>query len=142
MEPLKENVVVEMRSVIEEQGEEEVTVTKHKGNYIKKKQIEVIRFTERTKDLGDIKHFITIYPNKVNLKKSGSVSMNQQFVTGKTSECLYRHPYGAFRIEIHTKSVTKKYKDQTTEIHIVYDSEMNEDRKRHHHLTLTYTEEE
>lgn len=142
MELLNKNIKVEMHTVIKDQGEIEETKNKYRGYYTKKDEIEVIRFTEELKGFGKVKHFITIYPDKVNVKRSGSVNMNQQFVPGEKSECLYRHPYGAFRMEIHTQSVIKKLKDKTTEIHIVYDSEMNEGNTRKHQLTLTYTEEE
>lgn len=134
-------VAVEMRSVIEEQGEKELIVNQHIASYTKKDQIEVIRFSEDTTDFGNIDQMITIHPDKVNVNRTGSVRMNQKFVEGKLSECLYRHPYGAFRIEYYTKSLTKRKVDQTTEITIIYDAEMEEGRKRHHHLTLTYKEE-
>ena len=134
-------VAVEMRSVIEEQGEKELIVNKHTASYTKRDQIEVIRFTEDTEGFGKVNHMITIYPDKVNVNRSGSVKMNQKFLEGALSECLYRHPYGAFRIEYYTKSITRKRSDQTTEINIIYDSEMEEGHQRHHHLTLTYTEE-
>jgi|SRR5690625_539895 len=134
-------VAVEMRSVIEEQGEKELIVNKHTASYTKRDEIEMIRFTEDKTDFGEINHMITIHPNKVNVNRSGSVKMNQKFVEGALSECLYRHPYGAFRIEYYTKSLTIKRSEQTTEINIIYDSEMEEGHKRQHHLTLTYTEE-
>lgn len=134
-------VAVEMRSVIEEQGEKELIVDKHTASYTKRDQIEVIRFTDDKTDFGEVNHMITIHPDKVNVSRTGSVRMNQKFVEGALSECLYRHPYGAFRIEYYTKSLTMKRSEQSTEINIIYDSEMEEGHKRRHHLTLTYTEE-
>ena len=134
-------VAVEMRSVIEEQGEKELIVDKHTASYTKRDQIEVIRFTDDKTDFGKVDHMITIHPDKVNVSRTGSVRMNQKFVEGALSECLYRHPYGAFRIEYYTESLTMKRSEQATEINIIYDSEMEEGHKRRHHLTLTYTEE-
>src|SRR5699024_2922233 len=134
-------VAVEMRSVIEEQGEKELIVDKHTASYTKRDKIEVIRFTDDKTDHGRVHHMITIHPDKLNASRTGSVRMNQKYVEGALSECLYRHPYCAFRIKYYTDSLTIKPSEQATEINIIYNSEMEEGHKRRHHLTLTYTEE-
>lgn len=141
MKLIKKNVAIEIRTVIEDDGEKELTISKQKGNYIKKGQTEVITFVEKTKDFAEVKSLITIHPDKVNLKRSGSITMNQQFVEGSTSECLYRHPYGAFRMEITTESIRREEVDEENKIIIVYDIKLDDGQIRHHHLTLTYTEE-
>src|SRR5699024_2924827 len=139
---LKEGTVaVEMRSVIEQQGEKELIVDKHTASYTKRDQIEVIRFTDDRTDFGKVNHMITIRPDRVNASRPRSHRMIQKLVEGGLSECLYRHRYGAFRIEYYTESLTMKRSEQATEINIIYDSEMEEGHKRRHHLTLTYTEE-
>ena len=138
----KKYVAIEIRTVIDDQGEKELTISKQKGSYIKKGEMEVISFIEKTKDFGEVKSLITIQPDKVNLKRSGNITMNQQFVEGQISECLYRHPYGAFRMEIQTESITHEQKDRDNKVIIVYDLALDGAQTRHHHLTLTYTEEE
>lgn len=141
MKLIKKNVAIEIRTVIEDQGEKELTISKQKGSYIKKGHTEVITFMEKTKDFGEVKSLITIQPDKVNLKRSGNITMNQQFVEGEKSECLYRHPYGAFRMEIQTESITREIKRNDKKVIIVYQLELDDGHIRHHHLTLTYTEE-
>lgn len=141
MELIKKHIAIEIRTVIDDEGEKELTISKQKGNYIKKGSTEVITFTEKTKDFGEVKSILTIQPNKVNLKRSGSVTMNQQFIEGQISECLYRHPYGAFHMEIQTHSIKKEQKNGDKKIIIMYELKLNGEQTRHHHLTLTYTEE-
>lgn len=138
---IKKHVAIEIRTVIDAQGEKELTISKQKGNYMKKGLTEVISFTEKTKDFGEVKSLLTIQPNKINLKRSGSITMNQQFMEGKTSECLYRHPYGAFHMEIRTNKILREQYSRERKIIIMYEMNMNGEPTRHYHLTLTYTEE-
>src|SRR5690625_7870718 len=81
---IKKNVTIEIRTVIDDEGEKELTISKQRGNYIKKGKTEVISFIEKVKDFGSVKSLITIQPDKINLKRSGIITMNQQFVEGKT----------------------------------------------------------
>jgi len=141
MELIQKNIAIEIRTVIDDNGEKELTISKQKGKYTRKGQTEVISFIEKVKDFGEVDSLLTIKPNKINLKRSGTITMNQQFVEGKTSECLYRHPYGAFHMEILTHSIERSADNDDKKIIIKYDLKLNGEETRNHHLTLTYTEE-
>ncbi|HLR54416.1 MAG TPA: DUF1934 domain-containing protein [Pseudogracilibacillus sp.] len=140
---IKKNVAVQLHTVIDDQGDKEMSVVKQKGKYFQKGNLEVVTFTDQIEDIGTIKNQISIHPDQVTVKRAGAISMNQQFMEGKKSECLYRHPYGMFAMEIETHHVSAEYKDEnkTKEIVIEYDVFMNEESPRSHHLTLTITEE-
>lgn len=140
---IKKNVAVQLHTVIEDQGDKEMSIVKQEGEYFRKGNLEVVTFTDRIEDIGTIKNQISIHTDKVTVKRSGAISMNQQFMEGKKSECLYRHPYGMFAMEIETYHVSAEYKDEgkTKEVVIEYDVFMNEDPPRSHYLTLTITEE-
>src|SRR5690625_1833168 len=138
----KKDIAVELRTVIDDQGEKELSIIKQMGKYTRKKALEVISFAENTQDFGIINNFITVQPRKVNIKRSGSIKMYHQFMENKRSECVYRHPYGSFFMEIYTKSIFHqqiKIKQQGKVI-IEYDAKLNDQQTRHHHLTLTYME--
>ncbi|MEI3612064.1 DUF1934 domain-containing protein [Pseudogracilibacillus sp. SO30301A] len=142
MKLVKKDIAVELRTVIDDRGEKELSIIKQIGNYVKKENIEVISFIEKTNEFGDVENLITIRPNKINIKRSGKVSMNQQFIKGKETECLYRHPYGSFLLEIMTKSITHQSlaDDREGKVIIQYDVKVNKEESRYHHLTLTYME--
>lgn len=140
----RKRVNVELRTVIDDEGRKELSIIKQKGMYMANDRVEVITFTEETEDFGSIKNVITIYPNKVTIKRMGLIRMVQQFVVGEKYECLYRHPYGSFLMEIDTKSIEHKQLRRTDGAGIVcieYDARMDRNTTRYHHLTLTYTEE-
>lgn len=104
--------------------------------------MEVISFVEKTNDFGNVDTLITIKSDKVNIKRSGKLSMNKQLMEGKKTECLYRHPYGSFLLEIRTKSIKHDpIRDGEGKVVIQYDMMMNREESRYHHLTLTYMEE-
>src|SRR5690625_6841785 len=42
---------------------------------------------------------------KVNIKRSGTIAMNQQFRVDQITETHYEHPHGAFHMETYTEKV-------------------------------------
>lgn len=141
---MEEKIIeIELRTVIDRDGDKEMSIVKQTGEYMRKHSIEIIVFTEKREDIGDVRNYITIQENKVTIKRSGAISMNQHFEVGKRSESLYRHPYGALHFDITTKSVEKSplAGDQAGEVVIVYDATINGIEEQNHHLTLTYKED-
>jgi len=136
-------VVIELRTVIEYDRKKEMSIIKQRGTYIRKQATEIITFTEKRDDIGNIRNFITIQPKRVSIKRSGAVSMNQQFQVGKKSESLYRHPYGSIHFLMKTKSLRRTLLSpfEKGEIVITYEALINGIEKQRHHLTLTFTEE-
>jgi|SRR5690625_4082892 len=136
---IKKKIHVELRTVIDDDGEKELSIIKQNGEYVTKGKLEVVTFTDKS-DVGEVNNFITIQAKKVNIKRTGNISMNQQFIEGKKTECLYRHPYGSFHLEINTLSITheKLRNNKDGRVIIEYDMKINGEQSRYHHLTLTY----
>lgn len=142
MELIKRNVSIQLHTIIDDQGEKEMSIIKQRGLYYCKENLEVITFVDEVGGIGTINNHISITPDKVTVKRSGAVKMTQQFMEGKKSECLYRHPYGMFHMELYTHHISKEVTDNgRTEVVIEYDAIMNKEEPRSHHLTLTYMEE-
>lgn len=136
-------IEVELRTVIDRDGEKEMSIVKQTGEYMRKRSIEIITYTEKREDIGDVRNYITIQDDKVTIKRSGAISMNQQFEVGKRSESLYRHPYGSLHFDIRTESLemNRLAGDAPGEVIIVYKAVINGIEEQGHHLTLTYLEE-
>lgn len=139
----RKQIEVELRTVIDRNGEKEMSIIKHTGEYIQKKDIEIIRFVEKREDIGNVRNYITIQKNKVTIRRSGAISMSHQFEVGKKSESLYRHPYGSLHFTITTKSLSCNplSKRNKGEVIVIYDALINGIEEQEHHLTLTYMEE-
>lgn len=141
---MEEKIVdIELRTVIDRNGDKEMSIVKQTGEYMRKRSIEIITFTEQRDDIGDVRNYITIQNDKVTIRRSGAISMNQQFEVGKRSESLYRHPYGSLHFNIMTRSleINRLEADIEGKIIITYDAVINGIEEQHHHLTLTYMEE-
>ena len=95
MKNYQKNILIELRTVIDDEGDKELSIIKQKGKYYRKNDLEVITFIDEMTDVGRIDHFITIRAKKVNIKRTGNITMNQQFIPGRKTDSLYRHPYGS-----------------------------------------------
>ncbi len=139
----RKNINVELRTVIEDDGEKELIIVKQKGKYFKRNNLEVLTYTERTDGEEDIDNMISIHPDKINIKRTGAVSMNQIFLKGRVTESLYKHPHGNIHMEIDTVSMSYESMEMTGrgQVVIAYQAMLNGTEKRDHYLTLTFMEE-
>ena len=134
---------ISLHTTIENNGDKEIIKNTYKGKYVRKGNVEVITYTEITDGFGDINNRITLHPNKVNIKRSGQITMNQQFIVNHRTESLYRHPYGNMTMEIDTKEMTRRSLSsrEAGQVRIVYDVHLTGKEISEHFLVLTYTEE-
>jgi len=144
MDPIQKNVKVELRTIIDDRGQMEYNKQKQQGTFYQKNQLHVLTFDEKTEDQSIIKNFITIQKQKVTIKRSGPISMNQQFKRKQVTENVYRHSLGLIRMETFTDQlIYKAYEEQTGgELTIVYRQKMNGQEERKHKLELTFIEED
>lgn len=139
----RKNINIELRTVIDDGGEKELIIVKQKGQYFKRNDLEVLTYTERTDGEEDISNMISIHPDKINIKRTGAVSMNQIFLKGRVTESLYQHSHGNIHMEIDTVSMSYESIDKTGrgQVIIAYQAMLNGTEKRDHYLTLTFMEE-
>lgn len=137
------NVKIELRTVIEDDGEKELMIVKQTGKYYKRRGLEVLTYREKTEEDEYINNMISIYPEKINIKRTGAISMNQLFLKGRLTECLYKHPHGNIHMEIDTVSMSYESIEETGrgQAVIAYRAMLNGTTERNHYLTLTFMEE-
>lgn len=143
MGPTNKQVRIELHTTIDDNGQMEYNTIRQIGSFYKKKQMDVLTFEEKTEDNTTIRNFITIQPDKVTIKRSGDVVMNQQFRIESTTENVFRHPYGTMHMETFTETITHQSLEQKQPGHLkmAYTVKLNGEEKRRHLLTLTYNEE-
>jgi len=144
MSPIQKNVKVELRTIIDDRGQMEYNQQKQHGTYYQRGPLHVLTFDEKTEDQSIIKNFITIHEHKVTIKRSGPVSMNQQFKRRQLTENVYRHSFGLIRMETFTDQLIYKERQENGggELTIVYRQKMNGQEERKHKLKLTFSEED
>jgi uncharacterized beta-barrel protein YwiB (DUF1934 family) len=141
---MENQVTIQLHTVIDDHGNKETSTSKQVGNYYRKNNIDVLAFEEKTEDDFSIKSMITIQPGKVNIKRSGSVSMNQQFRSEKVTENVYTHPHGHLHMETYTKSIRYQALEdgQEGQLEIDYTVKLNGQEERNHSLVLNYKKED
>src|SRR5690625_129790 len=128
---------------MESSGDQEERNHTYAGTYMQKGNVEVITYTEIAEGFGEINNRITIRTNRVHIKRSGQVRMNQQFMVNRRTESLYRHPYGNMVMTIHTKQISYRplSEEKAGYIKMTYDVDIEGQAKKRHFLTMTYMEE-
>lgn len=144
MNDTKKQVIIKLKTIINDQGQIETMKTEQRGTFIRRGMRDVLLYDEVTDEGAKIGNFITIQKDKVSIKRSGSISMHQQFVVGQIDETMYEHPHGT----IHLETVTQRLKYEpiptrySGKLEIDYTVSLNGQQERKHKLVLTYQEED
>ncbi|OZU88476.1 hypothetical protein CIL03_12585 [Virgibacillus indicus] len=143
MNPLNKSVTIELRTTIDDNGQMEYNTIKQQGNFYKRNELDVLTYEEKVDGQGAIKNLITIQPDRVSIKRSGNVTMNQKFRSNHTTENVFQHPHGNIHMETFTNSIRYKIADHNVEgeLNIFYTVKLNGQEERKHELVLTYKED-
>src|SRR5699024_12373515 len=83
-------VSIQLNTKIEDQGNVESNHVKQVGQFFKRNNMDVLVYEEELEEGAIIKNLVTIQPDKVNIKRSGTIAMNQQFRVDQITETHYR----------------------------------------------------
>ena len=135
-------VSIQLHTSIEDQGNTESNHMKQIGQLFKRNNMDVLIYEEELEEGAIVKNLVTIQTNKVNIKRSGTIAMNQQFLVNQKTETHYEHPHGHFHMETYTNSVTYEplAANNQGRLTIDYTVKLNGMDERNHLLELTYKE--
>lgn len=128
---------------ITDDKETERTTTHYTGDFYHRENMDVITFQEKNDEDLSIKNLITIHNDKVSIKRTGDVTMHQQFRVKQTTENVFKHPH----VNIHMETYTHKLGYQapndtdTGKLSIDFTVKLNGQEEREHQLTLLIKEE-
>lgn len=144
MSSLAKNVFIELHTTIDDNGQMEYNTIKNAGLFYKKGNLDVLTFEESTEDNAKVKNLITIQEDKVSVKRSGNITMNQQFRPNQTTENVFKHPHGKIKMETSTDTITYQSLtgNEKGRLTISYTVKLNGQEERKHELALTYKEED
>ncbi|WP_100009838.1 DUF1934 domain-containing protein [Lentibacillus sediminis] len=142
---MEKNVKVELRTIIDDNGQMEYNTLREPGKFYQKGQVDVITFEEKTEEgtQAVTKNLITIQPGKVSIKRSGVVAMTQQFRAGQATENVYHHPHGTIHMETRTEDMSYQPLSEAASGHLklTYAVKLNGEEARNHQLDLFVEEE-
>lgn len=135
-------VMIKLDTSIDDNGNIENNHVKQTGQLFNRNDIDVLIYEEELEEGAIIKNLVTIQAEKVNIKRSGIITMNQQFLVDQITESNYEHPHGTFHMETFTHSIT--YESIKTHeqgrLMIDYTVKLNGMDERKHILELIYKE--
>ncbi|WP_449355751.1 DUF1934 domain-containing protein [Virgibacillus natechei] len=143
MDALQKQVLIELRTTIDDHGQMEYNTLRQSGTFFKKDRLDVLTYEEKTEDDMTTKNLITIQDGKVSVKRTGEVAMNQQFRADQITENVLKHPYGTIHMETYTNKITYQRLDEADmgKLAISYTVKLNGQEERKHELSLTFKEE-
>lgn len=141
MGSLQKQVMVELRTTIDDNGQMEYNTMEQSGTFFRKSELDVITYEEKTEDNAVTRNLITIQAGKVSIKRTGGLTMNQQFRAHQTTENVLKHPYGTIHMETYTNKITYQPLNETDmgKLAISYTVKLNGQEERKHELELTFT---
>ncbi|MDY0404529.1 DUF1934 domain-containing protein [Virgibacillus sp. 179-BFC.A HS] len=137
-------VKITLQTMIDDHGQLERHATSETGDFVRKGQLDVLTFDETLdSQIPPVRNMITIQKEKVNIKRSGPVTMNQQFLLHQHTENVYMHPHGSLHMETHTEKMHYHVNHSPFEgkLTIAYTVKLNGSEKRAHKLMLHFKEE-
>ncbi len=106
--------------------------------------MDVLTYTETLDDGSNVSSLITIYEDRVSIKRKGPVAMHQQFRPHRSTENVYQHPHGTIHMETYTKAIDyrRPAAEQAGLLTIAYTVKLNGQDERNHQLTLNVRDKE
>ena len=143
MQP-KKQVSIHLKTVIEDAGVKEKSEVKASGVFYQKSNLDVLTYKEEIEGHGKANTLITIQPDRVSIKRTGVVSMHQQFRIGKLTENVYQHPHGNIHMETLTGKMVYRVpsEEEVGRLELTYIVKLNGQDERKHTLELLFTEED
>lgn len=144
MSVAKKHVSIQLAMQIDDHGKKEYNIIKSHGVLYQRGTFDVLIYEEKLDAGLTVRNLVTIQPDKITIKRTGSVEMTQTFLKGRLTETRYQHPYGHLHMETYTKAFTYDAEEEAGhgELKITYDVRLNGDDARQHELKLTYQQED
>lgn len=140
MENGRKEVTIELETTIYdmETKEQETQKQSFPGELMAQGKFDVLRYKEVLEDGQVIQNMITIQPERVAVRRTGAIKMNQQFQENKRTENIYQHMHGNIHMETFTNSISfEKHGDAKGALHMDYTMKLNGQLEREHTLKLS-----
>ncbi|WP_077602295.1 DUF1934 domain-containing protein [Oceanobacillus sojae] len=141
MQQNSEHVYITLETMIFDldSGDQETQEQTFTGEWTKKGDIDVLRYKEVIEEAGTIQNMIMIRPERVSIKRTGAIQMNQQFQLGQKTENIYQHMHGNIHMETFVESITFTEDTMPRMLEMNYTMKLNGQIERKHQLKLQFS---
>ncbi|WP_080872312.1 DUF1934 domain-containing protein [Oceanobacillus timonensis] len=133
------NIKLETSIYDVDSGEQETQEQSFTGEWTKKGNIDVLKYEEMMEEAGTIQNVVMIRPERVSIKRTGAIRMNQQFQSGQKTENIYQHMHGNMHMETYSESITFQEDTMPRVLEIKYTMIINGQMERKHKLRLQFS---
>lgn len=137
------NVELELHTTIDDHGQIETNTTKETGRLYVRENMDVLTYDDTLEDGSVVHNMLKIQSGRVSIKRSGTVSMHQQFDLSRMTENVFQHPHGNLHMLTTTRSIDYQPLNGSKRglLKIYYTVQLNGQDERKHTLTLSLKEE-
>ncbi|GGP15282.1 DUF1934 domain-containing protein [Oceanobacillus neutriphilus] len=141
MQQNSEHVNITLKTLIFDldSGDQETQEQTFTGEWTKKGDIDVLRYKEVIEEAGTIQNMIMIRPERVSIKRTGAIQMNQQFQLGQKTENIYQHMHGNIHMETFVETITFTEDTMPRVLDMNYTMKLNGQIERKHQLKLQFS---
>lgn len=141
MQQNSERVNITLKTMIYDVDSEEQETQEQSfaGEWTKKGNIDVLRYEEVIEEAGTIQNMITIRPERVSIRRTGAIQMNQQFQLGQKTENIYQHMHGNIHMETFAESISFTEDTMPRVLEMYYTMKLNGQLERKHQLRLQFS---
>lgn len=138
MTTAKQHVFVILDTSITEDGDTQKETVRATGEIIGLGMKRMIKFTEINDQNESIDTVMMLSEDKVTLKRTGAITMSQQFIENQKTESHYQHPLMRLRIETYTETIDYDYRENRSALTLQmrYRTVINGEGERMHTLKL------
>lgn len=112
--------------ISDKQEEPDVVDVVNVADYEYTSGIHYIRFEEIMEETeGITETYVRVFPNKVELIRSGAVKSKMTFEEGKVNESVYYIPEGQLQMGVDTSALSVSEEEDGLHIHVHYSTVMN-----------------
>ena len=133
------NITLETMIFDLDSGDQETQEQDFTGEWTKKGDIDVLRYKEVIEEAGTIQNMIMIRPERVSIKRTGAIQMNQQFQLGQKTENIYQHMHGNIHMETFVESIAFTEDTMPRVLDMNYTMKLNGQIERKHQLKLQFS---
>ena len=109
-------------------GEEDVTTLVTEGKVVQKETAWYVHYKEVLGDSGEVSNIVKIDDQSLQVIRQGALQMKQVFQKGKSTEGLYKSPYGNMHMRTKTFEwrLTKEKDQAPSHLYVGYQLWLNE----------------
>ena len=116
------DVSITIKTTLDPDTEEHISdSTETRGKYFYSEERSYIKYTEQTSDMGEMISNIDIFPDRVEIRRHGSVKCKMTLIEKKLVPFSYDTPYGSIDMSLRAEEISADLSESGGTLMLRYD---------------------